>query len=268
MNLNNLHEKLFLQFADRYVKNRPQPTPKPQALQTCRIVSHRGEHDNRHIFENTMAAFRRAADAGVWGLEFDVRWTKDLEPVVCHDADMLRLFKRPVRIRDLRFRQLRSEFPLVPALDEVLAHFGGRRHLMVEIKAGTFCEPARQTRILAERFAALQPVADFHFISLDPGEFSAIDFVPPAAFFPIARVNVRRVEALCLRKGYGGLNGHYLLMGHAVLQRLHAAGMAAGTGFASSRNCLFREINRGVDWIFSDAAAALQRICLAAGSRQ
>ncbi len=266
MTRHNVHERLFFELADRLVKMRRQPEPAPQALRACRIVAHRGEHDNRHVLENTMEAFKRAADAGVWGLEFDLRWTKDLVPVVFHDADMLRLFGRPVRVRDLRFRRLRTEFPLVPTLDEVRTHFGGRCHLMVEVKAGTFRDPVRQAEILAGHFTSLTPAVDFHFISLDPREFGAVGFVPPSALLPIARTNVRRLEALCLKKNYGGLNGHYLLMGRALLRRLHAAGMAAGTGFAGSRNCLFREINRGVDWIFSDAAATLQRICNMAGT--
>jgi hypothetical protein len=40
-----------------------------------------------------------------------------------------------------------------------------------------------------------------------------------------------------------------------------------GTGFADSRRCLYREVNRGVDWIFSNRAADMQAVCRkAAGS--
>ena len=32
------------------------------------------------------------------------------------------------------------------------------------------------------------------------------------------------------------------------------------TGFISSKNCLFRELNRSVDWIFSNDAVKIQKI--------
>jgi len=32
------------------------------------------------------------------------------------------------------------------------------------------------------------------------------------------------------------------------------------TGYVNSKNCLFREVNRGVEWTFSDNAVELQKI--------
>jgi hypothetical protein len=49
-------------------------------------IAHRGwSQDNPE--ENTRAAFRRAEEAGMHGVEFDVRWSDTrAEPVVCHYA--------------------------------------------------------------------------------------------------------------------------------------------------------------------------------------
>jgi len=33
-----------------------------------------------------------------------------------------------------------------------------------------------------------------------------------------------------------------------------------GTGYPGSKNCLLREVNRGVEWIFSNNAGELQEI--------
>jgi glycerophosphoryl diester phosphodiesterase len=33
-----------------------------------------------------------------------------------------------------------------------------------------------------------------------------------------------------------------------------------GTGYVRTPNCLFRELNRGVDWIFSNHAAEVQAL--------
>jgi glycerophosphoryl diester phosphodiesterase len=37
-------------------------------------------------------------------------------------------------------------------------------------------------------------------------------------------------------------------------------GQPVGTGYPASKNCLYREINRGVEWIFSNNAGELQGI--------
>ena len=53
-------------------------------------------------------------------------------------------------------------------------------------------------------------------------------------------------------------------IGREILDRLkarHAAqGQRLGTGFPASKNCLFRELNRGIEWVFTNNAVALQRI--------
>ena len=42
----------------------PRRTPSQAALRQCKIISHRGENDNRQVLENTLPAFRAARDAG------------------------------------------------------------------------------------------------------------------------------------------------------------------------------------------------------------
>jgi glycerophosphoryl diester phosphodiesterase len=39
----------------------------------------------------------------------------------------------------------------------------------------------------------------------------------------------------------------------------HRKRQRVGTGYIASPGCLFRELNRGVDWIFSNHAEGLQR---------
>jgi glycerophosphoryl diester phosphodiesterase len=70
---------------------------------------------------------------------------------------------------------------------------------------------------------------------------------------------------LALREGYGGISGHYLLVGSRRIRRHQGRGQAVGTGFVQSRYGLYREVHRGVDWIFSDRAAYIQQLVDAAG---
>ncbi len=229
------------------------------ALDGCRIVSHRGEHDNRRVIENTTAAFDRADKAGVWGLELDVRWTRDLHPAVFHDASTQRLYGTDRRIENMDARALQREFPEIPLLTDVVSRYGGRMHLMVEIKCmGN--EPASQNERLRRAFSGLSPERDYHVLSLDPTVLDKIRFAPQRALVPIAETNVRYLSDLALRKGCGGIAGHYLLMTNAVLRRHHSRNQAVGTGFVDSENCLYREAARGVKWLFSNRAAEMQKI--------
>jgi len=253
-------ENLLLQTIDGIYARFPQPHPSLERLQSCRVISHRGEHDNRRVFENTLAAFDGAVAQGVWGIEFDLRWTRDLEPVVIHDPDLRRLSGRDLRVGGGTLGDLKKQCPQVPTLAEVVGRYGGKVHLMMEIKAEPYPDRERQNRVLADVFAALRPGRDFHLLSLVPEMFRLMRFAPAATFVPVARLNVANFSRLAMQEGYGGVAGHYALVGDSTIGRLHAAGKKVGTGYPRSRSCLFREIHRGVDWIFSNHAGKVQRL--------
>jgi glycerophosphoryl diester phosphodiesterase len=238
----------------------PQPFPGFERLNNCKIVSHRGEYDNRSVFENTLPAFDRACALGIWGIEFDIRWTKDLQPVVIHDPDLKRVFGMDIKVADITLKTLRAECPAVPLLSEVIQKYGRQIHLMVEIKAENYPDPARQNQILQECFATLKPRADYHLMSLTAQMFDLITFVPASTCIPIALWNLHRFSNLALMKKMRGVAGHYFLLNNALLARHRANGQKVGTGYPGSKNCLFREINRGVEWIFSNKAGKLQKI--------
>jgi len=252
--------RLKLRAADALMAAIPRPVPSRAALQNCKLISHRGEHDNVDVMENTLPAFDRARAAGVWGIECDVRWTADLVPVVCHDPSAQRVFGHPAAISALAFDELRAELPLIPSLAEVIEATGGETHLMLELKAEPFPDPGRQQDILAGTLAALTPGHHYHVLGLDPRVFDLVSFLPRRYCIAVAEENVEALCRVCLEAGYGGLGGHFLLLGRGVQQRLQPAGQVLGTGFVGSRNCLFRELNRGVEWVFSNDAARLQAI--------
>ncbi len=236
----------------------PRATPGKAALEKARLIAHRGEHDNRGIRENTLAAFEQARAAGVWGIECDIRWTGDLVPVICHDPTPERLFGIDTPLATLSFRELRAQVPEIPSLAEVVREFGHNTHLMLEIKDGHWPEPARQSDALRDCLATLAPGDDFHLLSLTPELFDHIAFVDKRCCLPVAEVNVAAISRYALEHGCTGLGGHYLLLNETLRRRHAAAGQRLGTGFPASRNCLFRELNRGIEWIFSNNAVALQ----------
>ncbi len=255
-----LIEIVLTRLLDAIYARIPRALPAVDALQACCLISHRGEHDNETVFENTLPAFDTALKHGVWGLECDVRWTSDLVPVVFHDADLLRLFNSADIIAQTEFASLRQNFPQIPTLKEVVTRYGKDMHLMVEIKTETYPDPIRQRRILSEEFGGLIPEKEFHFLSLNPTMFQYVDFAPPGTCVAVAQVNVAAMSQLALKEKYGGMACHYAFMSRQRMRAHQQRGQKVGTAYIRSRNSLFREIQRGVDWLFSNHAVKVQRI--------
>ncbi len=253
-------ERALLRLADAAFQRRPNPVPDHGRLRACKIISHRGEHDNRGTMENTLAAFERAADAGVWGLEMDIRWTRDAQPVVFHDADLHRLHGCREPVAALSLDELKSRFPAIPSLGEVIARFGKKRHLMIEIKQQSRPDDHIQEQRLMAALRHLEPVRDFHLLALQPATLRHFSGVPSQARVAVCDGWPGGHSRWVRRHHWGGVCGHYLLMPGTVVQSHHLLDQRVGTGYVRSRNCLFRELNRGIDWIFSNHAVALQKI--------
>ena len=204
-----------------------------------------------------MAAFARVADVGGWGIEFDVRWTRDLEPVVIHDVDTSRVFNIELDVANVSFSELRQQVPEVPALAEVVDRFGGSHHLMVELKQDELGATEARAGRLQEIFAALTPGADYHFLGMKFDLFELAGFAGNKAFLPVAELNTGAFSRDALARDFAGVCGHYLLVNRDMIRRHHGQGQKVGVGFVASRFCFYRELNRGVDWIFTNHALKL-----------
>jgi len=260
MRLLHFLERVAQKLADIWFLLLPRRRPSLQVIQNCKIISHRGEHDNRQVRENTMAAFTRVAAAGGWGIEFDVRWTRDLQPVVIHDSSTARVFGIELEVAAVDLHELRQQVPEVPMLEEVVACFGGKTHLMVELKRDELGAVASRAGRLREIFAPLTATEDYHFLALQLDLFELVKFVGDQACLPVAELNLGAFSREVLSRDLAGVCGQYLLLNQALIRRHHQQGKKLGTGFIASRFCLYRELNRGVDWIFTNHALKLGAI--------
>jgi len=101
------------------------------------MYAHRGLHNSERA-ENSMSAFRAAVDAG-YGIELDVRLSKDGQLVVFHDDTLDRVCGREGKVINFTAAEL-ADFKLsgtddgVPLFADVLALVDGKVPLLVEIK--------------------------------------------------------------------------------------------------------------------------------------
>ena len=118
-------------------------------------IAHRGLHDNAaEAPENSLSAFKKAADAG-YGIELDVQLTRDKDVVVFHDFDLIRACGADVKTADsslamLQTHRLFSSDEQIPSFAEALAQIRGKVPLIVELKSA----PGSDHHALCEKTAA------------------------------------------------------------------------------------------------------------------
>ena len=253
-------ENLLQILADILYAGIPRARPSLSSLQDCKIVSHRGEYDNRSVKENTIAAFDRVVETGVWGIEFDVHWTRDLQPVVIHDPDCRRVFGQPLIVNEVTLAELRVAVPEIPSLAQVIQRYGEKAHLMVELKDEEFTNLDLQQECLRGLFSSLVPAQDFHILALSQKIFRLVNFLPKNALLPVAEFNIGDCSETALQNNYAGISGQYLLVSKHLIQKHGSINQKSGTGFVRSRYCFYRELNRGVEWIFTNHALKMHAI--------
>lgn len=119
----------------------PRMMHRPDAsLFKKKYFAHRGLHDNKgDAPENSMAAFRKAVDAG-YGIELDVHVAKDGIPVVFHDFKLKRICGAEGDVEDYTYEELQqfrlcSSGERIPKFADLLNMVQGRVPLIIEIKS-------------------------------------------------------------------------------------------------------------------------------------
>ena len=117
------------------------PSPKCSRARQYRekAFAHRGLHGSNYgAAENCLKAFSLACKQG-YGIELDVRFTKDRRLVVFHDDSLKRLCGMNANVDQLTLDELRSVViretgERIPTFDEALLVVNGRVPLLVELK--------------------------------------------------------------------------------------------------------------------------------------
>jgi len=116
-------------------------------------IGHRGA--KAYAPENTISSFKKALELGVDMVECDIRLTKDNQPVVIHDAQLLRLAKKINRVSQLTLKEIKEMkirgSETIPTLAEVLEVIDNQVGLKIELKvkgaAPAVIEVLRQNKI-------------------------------------------------------------------------------------------------------------------------
>lgn len=111
--------------------------PRLQKLQGW-SYAHRGLHSKPEVGENSLTAFRLAAEKG-YGAEFDVHLLKDGNLAVIHDSSLKRTTGVEGDIEDLTIEELgnyrlEASDDRIPTFRDVLHVFEGKAPVIIELK--------------------------------------------------------------------------------------------------------------------------------------
>lgn len=131
--------------------------------------THRGFHDNASSApENSLSAIRLAVKKG-YGIEFDIRLSKDGQLVVFHDETLNRTSGIDKKIENLTYTEI-SNYTLfsskekVPLLSQVLAEVDGCVPLIIELKSETMAvtDLCQRTMVELDRYEGPFMVESFN----------------------------------------------------------------------------------------------------------
>jgi len=231
------------------------------------VIAHRGS--SAVAPENTLAAFRLAAEQRTDLVELDVQESSDGQVLVAHDADLMKVSGNPARIWEsnaatLRaidigtYRDPRYAAERVPTLAEALAACKGRCKVLVELKSYGHNQHLEERVVQIVEAAGM--VNECEFMSMDHDMARKIKQLRPSW----------RVGFL-VAKGMGDLtelNGDFLaveasMASRRFIRRAHRAGQDVYIWTVNDAAWMLVGLTRGVDGLITDHPDLARRVIAA-----
>jgi glycerophosphoryl diester phosphodiesterase len=213
------------------------------------LLGHRGARE--YAPENTIAAFDLALRQGADGFEFDVRSTRDRQPIICHDPKFHRLVIRRQTLKQLR-AACASPKEMPPTLEGVLGRYGRSAFLNIEVKV-------RGVEELVARAVRRARPQRYFISSFLPGVIRKLHELDPSLVLGTlaqTRWQLRRWKILPLRY----VVPHYHLLSRRLVEKLHAADKIVLTWTVNRPRQMRRAAVLGVDGIISDDTKLLVEV--------
>jgi glycerophosphoryl diester phosphodiesterase len=235
------------------------------------VVAHRGASSEEP--ENTIAAFRAAAEAGADVIELDVRATSDGIPVILHDADVAATTDGSGQVHDLTLAQVkrldasggRGPRQEIPTLAEAVEAIGDAGPVAIDLEIKNIPgEPAFDSPSESVLHAALDVVAatgfggpllvsSFNWITIERCQELAPGV--PTGFLTIAAIDPHAALVYARRHGHDFVlpQSHALLQaGSPFVDEAHDAGIRVGTWTVDDEADLATLFGWGVDAVASN----------------
>ncbi len=197
-----------------------------------------------------MAAFDYALANSCHGIEFDVRYTRDGRPILCHDPTL-----GGIEIAANDYASLQRHWSDLASLEDVLARFSASSYLDIELKVGGY------EKALLAALQASPPQRGYVISSFLPEvllRLHDLDSSLPLGYICERPQDVPRWRELPITT----FCAHYHLVSPQLIAEVHARGMKLFAWTVNDARDMQRLADGGVDGLISDDPELLSRTCL------
>jgi glycerophosphoryl diester phosphodiesterase len=197
--------------------------------------------------ENTVAAFEYTLACGCDGFEFDVRFTHDRRAVLCHDPQV-----DSKEIATTDYPDLQRTGRELACLEDVLARFGNRAYLDIELKVG-----GDEDAIVAALHQR-PPAQGYVVSSFLPDvllRIHEIDADMPLGYICEHRRDAERWAGLPI----AAFIPHHKLVSSRLIEEVHGRGLKLLTWTVNQQRELLRLASWRADGLISDDPRLLNR---------
>jgi glycerophosphoryl diester phosphodiesterase len=235
------------------------------------VVAHRG--DKAHAPENTLSAFKMAADKGADAVEFDVKLTADGYVVVLHDQTVDRttnglgnVAKLPLAaLQDLDAGvQFPGQFPgeKIPTLEDVFSSLGDRLYMNVELTNYSTPNDALVSKVvdLVKKHGMEKRVLFSSFFARNLQKANTLVPEVPRGLLTMSGLLGVWGRTFGWRGDYAALHPFMTDVNAGLMFRVHAAGKRINAWTVNTETDMKRMIGFGVDGIITDDPALALKI--------
>ena len=235
------------------------------------VIAHRG--DKAFAPENTLAAFKQAAEKGADAIEFDVKLTADGQVVVLHDQTADRTTNGSGNVAKLTLEALRDldagvQFPgkfsgeKIPTLQEVFETVGHRLHMNVELTNYATPGDALVTKVveLVKMHGLQKQVLFSSFFARNLRKASMLVPEVPRGLLTLSGLMGFWGRTFGWRGNYTALHPNLSDVNPGMVYRVHAARKRIHVWTVNGDVDMKRMIGLGVDGIITDDPALALRL--------
>ncbi|HEX7621142.1 MAG TPA: glycerophosphodiester phosphodiesterase family protein [Anaerolineales bacterium] len=236
------------------------------------VVAHRG--DKAYAPENTLSAFKQAAQKGADAVEFDVKLTADGQVIVLHDQTVDRTTNGTGNVAKMTFGALRlldagvqfpGKFPneKIPCLDEVFETVGNQIFMNIELTNYSTPTDALVHKVveLVKKHGMQSRVLFSSFLPRNLHKARKLLPEVPCGLLTLPGLMGFWGRAFGWRGDYAALNPFVTDVNAELVLRVHAAGKRVYAWTVTAEADLKRMIGLGVDGnITDDPALALHLV--------
>ena len=227
------------------------------------VIGHKGA--SAIAPENTLKAFKKAIELKADYLEFDIHHTSDKEIIIHHDEDTLSTTGVLKRIIDTSLEELKKldvgEGEQIPTLRELIKITKGKINLQPEIKAPGLAHDLvnilRENNLVETSLVSCFEVVELLQIKEIEPQLKLGYLIPKALtkFQPIKQYIKRAVE-----NQFYAIHPYHTAVNKKLIEFSHERGLKINVWTVNEEEIMKRLIDLGVDGIFTDDIALLNKL--------